>query len=1030
MKTGAMSKLSAALIVLVMALSAMVALPMASVDAADVTNDIRLLVVNEDSYAIVPTATVNLINLYTGEVVSAPYKDGRYVASEPSPGVYRVEAIDANYYDSVLLDEIIAFDGLSPYTGYVVELAPLDAKVHTWNITVETALGVPISGAEVGFYDDDVAARESVAKAVTNSDGWALVDMFDVPALADIWMYAMADGYQVYAEEVTVTSDDSATIPMALTKNVLGDVMDLDGNPALDAVAYLVDQDSAKPWIQRVLKSEPAEGGYSVGAHYGTFTVCVDAYGLSSQFFEITLANGVKEYDYRSLNLENQTKRVETVSMTFGADYNSFDMVSETVWSYDDTVPGLPYSDVGSLRMQIDLINDADGEVTIGEEGLFDGWLEAYGPEYVSTKRLLTVNDTVYSCVSSSLPTVGPVATLDITVETGVAFSYTASYESEEDIDISAPAYYADAYVKYDTPAVDYKFLVWMPYELPDNRYELVVNSTGSEDSFVDSFGFVNFTLDPLDPEGEKVGPEHVTLTFEKSSGPSVGARVVAKDDDNKDIAHVFEVTNETGTVLSYIVAVDKEVNFSADASEDPNGNPMTYTWDFGDGTLAVTTPNETIAYTYLSASANRTVTLTVTDGGDLVNSTSIYVMCDDQDPVPVISIKDLEVNETSGMLEVNQGQLVWFNATDSSDDAVSVGDGNGTVEFFEFTYGEGNTSGRVYLTEDEKNVSFSWADAGEYNLTLNVTDSVGHWKNTTLKVLVNDTQKPIPTFIVKNETWGTSLIENKTIVFDANATTDNLDEKEDMYFTWYFNDDLGADSWLNGTGLWNVTHVFEKSGSFAVRVNVTDTEGNWEGYTKTVTIVSGPRPNLVVDSITFDPEAFTEGETGYIIVNITNRGSAVATGIVLEFAIQNADGTEESIGVWTVILNMTTDAQTGELAVGGKAYVMFPYKFADPGTFTIKVNVTSADQLSVDEDVSDVTVDEAGWKKIALWGGVLGVIILVPALLYMRGRLSKREKKGPRREKAEKAEKAERAERRSERAEKPEKPGKGDEDL
>ena len=1019
MKTGAMSRLSAAIIVVIMALSAMVALPMASVDAVDGTNDISLLVVDGTNYAMIETATVNLINLYTGEVIAAPYSSGMYVASEPSPGVYRVEVTDDEYYDAVdAIPAGISFDGLSPYTGTLVELTPMPSKIYTWNITVEDDEGKLMAGVEVGFYEDGV--REAVAKAATNGDGWALVDMFSVPTLTDIYVYAVEDRYETDVTQVTVTSDDSYTITLVDSKNVLGSVTDMDGYEATNTVAYLVDKDTSVPWIKRVLKSDLGGSIYRLSAHYGDFTLCVDADGLSSEFMDITIDSG-SPYNYTELALENQTQRAETVTMTFGADYNAFELMSETIWSYDDTVPGLPYGDVGSLRMQIDMISGmisgtTDLNVDATEAGEFETRLSEYGPEYVSSKALLSVNDTVFSSSGSfGLYTLGDVEGL-VTLETGVAFEYSVSYASEEAIDVGAPDYNADAYVKFDNPSVDYAFVFALPAS-----YELVANSTGNTDSHVNSTGYTAVTLDPQEYVG---GPEQVSMTFETSEMPSAGASVVDSD-------YTYAVTNETGVVLSYIVSVDEEVNFSAMNSSDPNGNPMKFTWDFGDGTPTEATFNITIPHTYLSANANRTVSMTITDAGGLVNETSITVMCDGKDPVPVITIKDLTVNATSGMLEINQGELVWLNASESSDDAVSVGDGNGTVKFFEFEYGEGNTSGRIYTTEDEQNVSYSWVDAGEYNLTLNVTDSVGHWKNTTLTVRVNDTNAPVPSFIVKNETWGTSLVENKTLVFDANATTDNLDELEDLVFSWYFNDDQGVDSWLNGTGLWNVTHVFEKAGSFAVRLNVTDTEGNWEGYTKTVTVVSGPRPSVVIDSITFDPEAFTEGETGYILVNITNRGSFEATSIVLKFAIENADGTEEFLGSWTVVLNRTTEAEMSSLEVGSTAFVKFPYKFSDPGTFTIKVNVTSAEQLAVDEDVDDVTVNEAGWKKIALWIGVAAVIILIPVLLFVRGRWSKREKKGPRREKAEKPEKAEKRSERPERSEKMDKPvRKEDEDL
>ncbi len=995
MKTGAMSRLSAAIIVLVMALSAMVALPMVSVDAAEQTNDISLLVLDSDSYATVETATVNLINLYTGEVVEAPYSSGMYVASNPPAGVYRAEVTDADHYDAVdAVPEGISFDGLSPYTGDPVVLTSFGPKIHTWNITAENSLGQPLVGVTVGFYDD--GARESVAEAVTNSEGWALVDMFDVPALTDIYLFAKKDNYETYAEQVTVTGDSSPTVTMTSAKIVRGLVRDSEGYLATNTVAYLVDHDSSEPWVKRVLKSDLGGGSYVLYAHYGDFTLCVDADGLKSEFREITLDSGYP-YDYWAAVLEEQTQRTESVDMVFGADFNTFGLTVDTTWSYDDTVPGLPYSDVGSMRMQIDLMSSStDGTVDATEATDFELRLADYGPEHVSSERLLTVNDTAYTCSGTfGLFTLGSVEGA-VELETGVVFTYTAAYSSDEDIDIDAPDYYADAFVKYDDPSVDYVYSIALPAS-----YEMVSNTTGGVGSHVNSTGFTTVVLDPQEHVGT---PEQVSMVFEVSEGPSAGASVVESD-------YVFAVTNETGSVLSYIVAVGEEVNFSAADSADPNGNPLMYTWDFGDGTSAVTSFNDTVPHTYASASAARTVNLTVTDMGGLVNWTELTVMCDGRDPVPVITVKDLTVNETSGMLEIDQGELVWFNATNSTDDAVSVDDGLGTLQFIEFEFGEGNTSGRVYLTEEQQNVSYSWTEAGVYNLTLNVTDAVGHWKNTTLVVKVNDTESPAATFVVKNETWGTTLVEGKTLVFDANATKDNLDNNTVMLFSWYFNDDQGDDSWLNGTGLWNVTHVFEKAGSFAVRLNVTDSEGNWNGYTKTVTVVSGPRPSMVIDDVIFDPEAFAEGETGYIVVNMTNRGTAVATEIVLKFYIENADGTEELLGQWTTILNGTSGSQVSEVAIGGTATVRFPYKFSDPGTYTVRVNVTSADQLAVDEDVGEVTVNEAGWKKIALWGGVAGVIVLVPLLLYLRGRWSKRERKGPRREKAERAEKAEKAE-------------------
>ncbi|MGB2825705.1 MAG: PKD domain-containing protein, partial [Thermoplasmata archaeon] len=520
----------------------------------------------------------------------------------------------------------------------------------------------------------------------------------------------------------------------------------------------------------------------------------------------------------------------------------------------------------------------------------------------------------------------------------------------------------------------------------------LVDNSSATAGSHVAVSGYETFTVDPEEFIG---GPEAVSLAFEKYEMPSAGAGM--------DIEHglVYAVTDDGGNVTKYIVRVDSEVIFTANDSLDPNANPLLYTWNFSDGSPDVTTTNVTIGHNYTTASASRMVNLTVTDSVGLVNSTEIEVVCDSMDPVPVIMVKDLEVNETTGILEVNQSQTVWFNATSSSDDAVAADDGLGLIDFFEFYYGEGNESDRMSWADDEKNVSHAFAEAGTYEVVLNVTDVAGHWKNTSLTVKVNDSDAPSVSFVVKNETYGTLLVENETIVLDANATLDNLDDKEDMFFSWDFGDGLGADSWLNGTGEWNVTYVYHGVGTYTVTLNVTDSSNNTDMIKRSVRIESSERPKVMFDSpIYFEPGKFTEGSEGLIIVNLTNKGSAVATNVVVTFYIVGEDS-DELIGTWTQLLNGSQVVSTIE--IGSQVQVKFPWTPDSRGTYKIKVNVTSADQLVIESYTTKadnaLIVEEAPWKQWALWGGVIAVIVLIPVLLYLRGRWSKHEHKGPRRD-------------------------------
>lgn len=81
--------------------------------------------------------------------------------------------------------------------------------------------------------------------------------------------------------------------------------------------------------------------------------------------------------------------------------------------------------------------------------------------------------------------------------------------------------------------------------------------------------------------------------------------------------------------------ALPLAVSFDASASSDPDGNPLTYTWDFGDGAAAAT--GRQVSHTYTQAGPF-TATLTVRDGRGGTDTWSVRIDAGNTPPTPTIT--------------------------------------------------------------------------------------------------------------------------------------------------------------------------------------------------------------------------------------------------------------------------------------------------------------------------------------------------------------------------------------------------------
>ncbi len=467
-------------------------------------------------------------------------------------------------------------------------------------------------------------------------------------------------------------------------------------------------------------------------------------------------------------------------------------------------------------------------------------------------------------------------------------------------------------------------------------------------------------------------GTDSVSMTFQKSEVPVVHASLKAAD-------NVYTVS-EDGNISYYIVKTGAEVTFTAAGTEDPNGNPVTYTWDFGDGT-AVTTSEKEVNHTFAASSSDITVEMTATDAGGLSNSTTLTVKSDGTQPTINATCKTSSGEEygLESTVHVGQNEQIVFDSSGSADDN----------EIKSYFWWFGDNDSVLVLSGENQSVLKSFSDAGhEYSVYLSVTDVVGNSKNRSVfTIIVDDTEPPSISFVVLDSNFvdaAGSVKENTTAYFDASKTTDNVDAAANLTYVWDFGD--GS----NATGM-NVSHMYTAIGSYDVNLTVTDKAGNSNSFIKTIVVRAANRPDLSIVSVEFQPTEFKQGSTGKILVNITNNGEANATSITVTAYTVDIDGNEEEIGSTTTIT--VNGSAVGQLEVGKIATAEIDWKPSKTGNFTIKIVVSTPDEVSAtstDNSYNDVlSVAPSSFQTMMTWIVLFALIIVVLLLVIFKNRLS-----------------------------------------
>ncbi|HRR67048.1 MAG TPA: PKD domain-containing protein, partial [Methanomassiliicoccales archaeon] len=405
-------------------------------------------------------------------------------------------------------------------------------------------------------------------------------------------------------------------------------------------------------------------------------------------------------------------------------------------------------------------------------------------------------------------------------------------------------------------------------------------------------------------------------------------------------------------------------------------GNPLIYIWDFGDGNSSGEVSNVTYAYAYAKAE-QYTVNLTVKDQAGLVAYKAFTVKVDG---VPPTVVAKENVTVLGPTLNVDQNKAYTFNSADSYD-RLNSSEEAGLIASYVWDWGDGNST--TVLMGENQTVTHTWTKAGTFQMYLNVTDVANHTTSKPVAVSVRDTVPPTVKFSIKlNGTVVTSAKENQTLTFDASASSDASGIAS---YLWEFGD--GTNSTLASP-----THKYQAIKTFTVKLTLTDSAGNSANTTYSLKVESSARPDLRVGTVDFEPDRFTEGEAGYIYVNITNVGTARAEGIYAQLWKLNLDGTRTGLTDESVLLVNGTEATY--LEVGETGVLRFKHTFGSKGDYTLQVNVSASNEVSsklTDNSATvSLTVEEAGWKTWLLYGGIFAVIIVVVVLFLFRKKLPK----------------------------------------
>ena len=235
------------------------------------------------------------------------------------------------------------------------------------------------------------------------------------------------------------------------------------------------------------------------------------------------------------------------------------------------------------------------------------------------------------------------------------------------------------------------------------------------------------------------------------------------------------------------------------DESTDPEGGPLTYLWNFGDGSTS-TARNPIHEYDTPEAVL---VTLLITDDEGATNTATLTIVI-----FPTIRPDaDFSHEPEGGTIH---DTLTFFDESRDVD---------GSILAWEWDFGDGETSSR-------KDPTHRFEDKGVHRVTLTVEDDDGNTDTVTKSVIIEN----LPPTAGFSASAATAQIGDEIRFTDASADP----EDHQLRYSWEFGDGGSSDAS-------NPSHSYDDAGGYTVTLTVTDDDGETDTASASVRIEGAP---------------------------------------------------------------------------------------------------------------------------------------------------------------------------------------------